>query len=139
MDHELVVDCSVVMSWCFRDEADAYSERVLDGLIEGMDFAPGILPLEVANALVIGERRKRLRRTDSDRFITLLGELPLTIVPDPPERVLNEAIAIARKHRLSAYDAAYLDLALRRGIPLATRDADLRRAARRYGAFLTPA
>ena len=84
--------------------------------------------------LIVAERRRRLRRSDSARFLELVGALPIevdTATPDP-----SHLIAVAREHGLSAFDAAYLALAMREGIPLATRDRALGKAARRCGVSL---
>ena len=124
-----VIDNSVVMSWCFCDAGDCYAEAVLDRLTGAEALAPAIWPLEVANVLVAAERRGRLSEADSSHFLRLLGDLPLRVLPETPERVTGEILALARQTGLSAYDASYLDLAMREGVPLATRDAALRKAA----------
>ena len=129
-----VLDCSVGMAWCFEDEADRYADGVLDRLVEESALVPPLWPLEIANVLVVVERRRRLRRSDSARFLELVGALPIevdTATPDP-----SHLLALAREHGLSAYDAAYLALAMREGIPLATRDRALGKAARLCGVSL---
>ena len=73
-----VIDCSVVMAWCFVDEADEYADSVLDMLASAEAVAPSIWALEVANVLLVGERRNRLKEADSARFIELLRELHIT-------------------------------------------------------------
>ena len=125
-----VVDCSVTMAWCFEDEADAYSLSALAALSEGVAIVPSIWPLEVANVLVVAERRGRLREPASLRFLALLGELPILVDRAVTAPLVPSLVALARRHRLSAYDAAYLDLAQREAAPLATRDRALRRAMR---------
>ena len=92
---------------------------------------PSIWPLEVGNVLLVAERKKRLSQADSIRFIALLTELPITIEQEPPERMLKEILALAREHQLSSYDASYLDLAMRKGLPIATLDNGLIAAAKR--------
>jgi predicted nucleic acid-binding protein len=131
MGAQFVVDVSVVMSWCFADEADAYADGVLDRLAQDEALVPSIWPLEIGNVLLVAERRKRLSEADSARFLALLAELPIVIEPEPPQRMLREILALARELGLSTYDAAYLDLAMRLGLPLATNDAALRKAAKR--------
>jgi predicted nucleic acid-binding protein len=118
------------MGWCFDDEADPYTERVLGALEAGTAVVPALWPLEVANVLLVAERRRRLRRADVVQFLDLLEGLPVEV--DPVIAVADVAgiSALAREHRLSAYDAAYLHLAMRERLPLATRDAALRSAAR---------
>jgi predicted nucleic acid-binding protein len=123
-----VLDCSVTMAWCFEDEADRYSEAALAALAGSAAVVPGLWPLEVANVLLVAERRGRLTPEDGRQFLVLLAGLPITVdvaIPDP-----REILTLARVHRLSAYDAAYLELAVRDRLPLATRDRTLRAAAR---------
>lgn len=126
-----VLDCSLTMSWCFEDETSPYSERVLEALIEQEALVPPLWPLEVSNVLAIAERKNRLLPAQSLRFIELLQSLPISI--ELETRPIVEILALARELRLSAYDASYLDLALRTGLPLATLDKGLLAAAARFG------
>lgn len=131
-----VIDCSVVMAWCFVDEADEYADSVLDMLASAEAVAPSIWALEVANVLLVGERRKRLKEADSARFIELLRELHITADNETADHALREILSIGREQGLSSYDAAYLELAMRHGLALATRDDALRRAAKKFGVRL---
>lgn len=131
MSEDFVIDTSVVMSWCFMDERNQYADVILDLLEAATAFAPSIWPLEVGNVLLVAERRKRLSEADSVRFITLLSELPIIIEQEPPERMIHEILALAREHKLSSYDASYLDLAMRKGLSIATIDKNLIAAATR--------
>jgi len=131
MGEHLIVDNSVVMSWCFKDESNQYADAILDSLEESTAVVPPMWPLEVVNVLLVAERRKRLSKADSVRFITLLTQLPITVEQEQPERMMKEILALAREHRLSSYDASYLDLAMRKGLPIATLDRGLRVAAKR--------
>lgn len=131
MGAQFVVDASIVMSWCFADEADDYADGVLDRLAEDEAVVPSVWPLEIGNVLLVAERRKRLSEADSARFLALLAELPIVVEPEPPQRMLREILALARELGLSTYDAAYLDLAMRLGLPIATNDAALRKAAKK--------
>ena len=129
----LVLDCSVVMAWCFEDESGAYADRVLRHL-GGQDAAvPAIWPLEVANALLVAERRKRLTQADAARFTSLVRALPIEIDGQTASRALSDTMALARRETLSSCDAAYLELAMRLGLPLATIDKALKKTARRIG------
>ncbi len=130
MDKRFVIDNSVVMAWCFKDEISEYAESVLDSLEEFTAIVPSIWPLEVGNVLLVAERKKRLSVADSTRFIALLSELPITVDQEPPERMIREIFTLARENNLSTYDASYLDLAMKRGIPLATLDKRLLYAAK---------
>ncbi len=131
MIQEFVVDNSVVMSWCFQDETSKYSDAVLDYLAGANAYVPAIWPLEVGNVLLVAERKNRLSQADSSRFIALLLELPIIVEQESPERMLGEILALARKYKLSSYDATYLDLAMRKGLPLATQDKSLVAAAKK--------
>ena len=131
MSEKFVVDNSVVMTWCFGDETNKYSDAVLDGLNTSTAFVPSIWPLEVGNVLLVAERRKRLSVADSTRFIALIAELPIIVQQEQPERMMEDIVALARKHKISTYDASYLDLAMRKGVPIATPDNKLIEAAKR--------
>lgn len=128
-----VLDCSVTMAWCFDDEADVYAERILEALSRGRAVVPALWPYEVVNVLLVAERRRRLRPDESARFLALLAALPIEVDPPVGCDRASTLFAIARQHRLSAYDAAYLDVALRERVALATRDRGLRGAARAAG------
>lgn len=128
-----VVDNSVVMGWCFEDENDDHSLSVLEALNGDVAAVPAIWPLEVGNVLVVAEQKKRITRTDAARFLSLLQDLPIVVDQESPERMFQEILALARTQKLSTYDASYLDLAMRLGLPLASRDAPLMRAAARCG------
>jgi len=126
-----VVDNSVVMAWCFKDEASWYADTVLTSLTGESAVVPGIWAQEVVNVLLVAERHKRLHESDSVRFISLLTQLPIIVEHTWPERSMKELLAIGRNYSLSAYDAAYLELAMRQGLPIATLDNKLIEAARR--------
>ncbi len=131
MSDPFVVDNSVVMSWCFNDATNQYADAVLESLSDAVAFVPSIWPLEVVNVLLVAERRKRLGAADSIRFITLLSQLPIVVDHERSETIMADLLALARVHNLSSYDAAYLDLSMRKGLPLATLDARLIEAAKR--------
>ncbi len=130
MTEQFVVDNSVVMSWCFKDETNNYADTVLDRLTELVAVVPSIWPLEVVNVLLVAEQQKRLSESDSIRFLTLLSQLPIFVEYERPE-MMKELLALARSNNLSSYDASYLDLAMRKGIPMATLDNKLIEAAKR--------
>jgi predicted nucleic acid-binding protein len=124
------------MAWCFEDETDRYADLVLDLLIDSEAIVPSVWPLEVANVLLVAERRKRLSEADSAQFIKLLSELPIIVDKETAERALNEIFFIGRQQGLSSYDTAYLELAMREGAALATRDKRLINVARKCGVEL---
>lgn len=131
MSERFVVDNSIVMTWCFKDEANPYTDAILNSLREAVAVVPGIWPLEVVNVLLVAERRYRLHESDSIRFITLLTQLPIVVERTWPERMMKDLLALGRANSLSSYDAAYLELAMRHGLPIATLDSKLLEAARR--------
>ena len=121
------------MAWCFEDEAAGYADGVLQKLAKREAVVPAIWPLEVANVLLVGERRKRLTKADSSRFLKLLQGLPITIDVQATSRAFGDIISVARSLTISAYDAAYVELAMREGLQLATRDDSLHKAASKNG------
>jgi predicted nucleic acid-binding protein len=126
-----VVDNSIVMTWCFKDEADPYADAVLKSLTENEAIVPAIWPLEVVNVLLVAERRKRLHESDSIRFLSLLSQLPVYVERTWPEKMMTQLLALGRDNSLSSYDAAYLELAMRQGLSIATLDSKLLKAAKR--------
>lgn len=138
MEH-FVVDNSVVMSWCFKDETNDYADLVLGRLTEAAAFVPSIWPLEVVNVLLVAERKNRLSESDSIRFLTLLSQLPIFVENERPEKMMKDLLALARASSLSSYDASYLDLAMRKGLPIATLDSRIIKTAKRiHVPVLTP-
>jgi predicted nucleic acid-binding protein len=130
MSESFVIDNSIVMSWCFKDETNQYADIVLERLSEATAFVPSIWTFEVVNVLLVAERKKRLSKADSVRFITLLSQLPIIVEYERPERMMADLLALARANNLSSYDASYLDLSMRKGIPIATLDTRLIEAAK---------
>ncbi|MFQ5487342.1 MAG: type II toxin-antitoxin system VapC family toxin [Gammaproteobacteria bacterium] len=128
-----VLDASVTMAWLFEDESSQHTEIILERLNDEQALAPELWLYEVANVLIMGERRQRLTEAQSRRFIELLLALPIEIVPNDKSTLWSSLISLAREQGISAYDAAYLDTAMRKGIPLATQDKALKKAAQRTG------
>ncbi len=120
-----VLDCSVAMSWCFDDETNIYADEVLGSLLTAEAVVPALWPLEVANVLVVAEIRKRLTEAQMVRAVALLQALPISVDEATAQQALGATLTLAREHSLSAYDAAYLELAMRGGFPLATVDKKL--------------
>ena len=129
-----VLDASVTMAWCFADEGTTFTEAVLDRLrVEGA-VVPAVWSLEVTNTLVLGERRQRASPAEIVAFARLLQTLPIEIeAASELSTALGPVHALAREHGLSSYDASYVELALRRGLPVATLDARMLTAAARLG------
>ncbi len=131
MGDNFVIDNSVVMAWCFKDEKNSYADTILNRFMNSTAFVPAIWPLEVGNVLLVAECKKRIGEADSARFIELLSEIPIIVEQELPERMIKEIFALARAHKLSTYEASYLDLAMRNGLPLATVDKNLIKAAKK--------
>ena len=129
----VVVDAPVALAWCFPDEDSDYADAVLVALEGHTILVPAIWGLEIANAVLAGERSKRLRQPEIRRFMTLLESLSLVQDVQPVCDRVNSVLPLAREYGLSAYDAAYLELAIRHGAPLATLDGKLRKAAQKSG------
>jgi predicted nucleic acid-binding protein len=128
-----VLDCSLTVAWFFEDEMNRYAQAVEDSLSKASAVVPGLWPLEVANALLVGERRSRATEANVTTFLRLLAALPIALDDDTASRAWPHSLHLARSHRLSVYDAAYLELALRQGLPLATLDDRLAAAATAAG------
>lgn len=126
----IVIDASIAASWCFEDEQAAASERVLNDLPRVGGAIPGLFWHEIRNVLIVNERRARIEPSDSARFLMRLRNLRLHHDDDHDE---ESVMGLARSHSLSAYDAAYLECALRRGDILATLDRALATAATAEG------
>ena len=134
---EFVLDGSVTMSWYFQDEANAYADSVRDSLLgPRRAVVPALWPLEVANTLLVGERRKRSTPAQAATWLSLLQAFPIVVDGETAAHALIETLALARARNLSAYDAAYLELAMRRGLPLATLDDKLKAEAAAVGVAL---
>ena len=130
---EFVLDGSLALAWYFVDEANPYADAVAARFPAARAIVPLIWPLEVANAVLMGERRQRSSEAQAAKWLTYLAFLPIGVDDDTNDRAWGEVLSLARAHRLSAYDAAYLELALRRGLPLATLDDKLKAAASTVG------
>jgi predicted nucleic acid-binding protein len=128
-----VLDASATLAWCFEDEGTVGAAAVLGRLRDQEALVPPLWLLELANGLVVAERRGRITRAESTRFLGLVAELPIRIDQTSTLNLASSVMELARQYGLSAYDAAYLELALRLGQPLATLDERLRSAADRAG------
>ena len=131
-----VLDNSIVMAWSFEDESNDYADAVLDRLATTRAVVPGLWPLEVANALLMGERRMRSTEAETIKWTGMLVSLPIVIDGETNAHAWSDTLNLARGHNLTAYDAAYLELAIRLGLPLATIDAKLKVAAENVGVTL---
>ena len=132
----LVLDASVTLAWIYGDETTEAIRRVFDDIADRGAVVPGLWWLDIANSLTVAVRRKRI---DTEFRRTALGDLAvLDITTDPhtASRAWADTLELADRFRLTLYDAAYLELARRRGLPLATLDEELRDAGRGLGLML---
>jgi predicted nucleic acid-binding protein len=128
-----VLDSSIALCWCFDDEATDATRELLDHLREDTAAVPNLWHLEIANVLALSERRRRITAAEIAQFIALLRTLDLEIDGEAAALAFARILDLAREERLTAYDAAYLELAMRLGVPLASKDRDLCDAAERLG------
>ena len=132
----IVVDSSVSLSWVFTDEATDATETLLDRVRDEGGIVPALWEYEVCNALLSAVRRDRLDQATAARIITLLHNINLRVIQAPLD--MRRVFVLANAHGLSAYDAAYLDLAMNQGVPLATLDQKLIDAAGAIGVEILP-
>jgi predicted nucleic acid-binding protein len=121
------------MAWCFTDESTPYTESVFDRLWTTEARVPAIWLFEITNVLLVAERAGRLAESDSARFLRTLRALPILVETDTSLGTMTATFTVGRQHGLSAYDAAYVELAMREGLALATLDERVRNAAVQAG------
>jgi predicted nucleic acid-binding protein len=132
----LVIDNSVALAWCFEDEHTQPIMDLLDRVAQNGAVAPSLWPLEALNALLMAERRKRLDGKRRQRLAGFLRGLPVLLDTETADQAWTTTARLAERHRLTLYDAAYLELAQRRRLPLATLDEDLIAAGKALGMTL---
>lgn len=136
MSAAFVVDCSIAMAWLFHDEATPRTADLLNRLTRETALVPAWWFIEITNVLAFAERKGRITPAQSDAFIADLGKLGIERDDAAPDRAFTHLLALCRMHKLTSYGAIYLDLAVRRHLPLATLDDDLRKTARKLGVSL---
>jgi predicted nucleic acid-binding protein len=124
-----VLDGSITLAWLFHDEQDPYADAIVGKLPHIEMLVPRLWHLEVANVLLAGERRGRCTQADTTTWLRFLSGLPIAVDDSTEARAWSDTIGLARRLGLTEYDAAYLELALREGLPLATLDGKLEAAA----------
>jgi len=129
MSAAFVVDCSIAMAWLFHDEATPKTAALLNRLSTETALVPAWWYIEITNVLAMAERKGRITPAQSDAFIADLSKLGIEKDEEAPDRAFTHLLTLCRRHRLTSYDAIYLDLAIRRRLPLATLDDDLRKTA----------
>lgn len=133
-----VVDASVALSWIFQDEHSAVSDELLESIAQHGAIVTAIWRLEMANALQMGVRRRRIDPGYRDTALRKLSGLPIEVDSETHANAWTNTLDLAEMHHLTVYDACYLELAVRRKLPLATRDAELANAAMAAGVVLAP-
>lgn len=128
-----VLDCSVAMSWIFADETTETTLKLLESLEHDFAVVPQLWHLEVANVLLMATRRKRIRENDWPQLIGALDALPIEVDAETHSKAWPVPLGLAARHGISAYDSAYLELAGRRDLPLATLDRRLAETCRSAG------
>jgi len=132
-----VVDASVALAWCFEDEANTWTDGLLERLHRGDRIVvPAHWPAEILNGLLVASRRKRIKPDQPVLFWDEFARLPIETEPALTSSQAKSVLALAEKHTLTVYDAAYLELAQRRNLSLGTLDTDLRKAAQAEGVAL---
>ena len=132
----VVIDASITLSWYFEDERTPASNAVLDQVTTAGAVVPSLWKLETANGLQIAIRRQRIDAAFRDLALFHLSRLPITVDPETHLHAWTATLQLADRFQLTTYDAAYLELAQRRVLPLATFDAELRRASGALGLTL---
>jgi len=134
----VVIDSSIALSWCFEDEASPETDRLFERVRDDGAIVPGLWHLELGNVLLQAEKRGRISAADVAMRLDLIAELPISTDPETTVRAWREILTVARAERLTTYDATYLELAMRRGLPLLTKDGELLSAAKRLGVDASP-
>lgn len=133
-----VVDASIAVAWCFDDQSSPAVDALLDRVRDAGAIVPSLWHLELANVLLMAEKRGKISGADAAMRLELISTLPVAVDHATAARAWREILTLARTQKLTAYDAAYLELAVRRNCPLATRDKALKDAALRVGVHVLP-
>ena len=132
-----IFDSSITMAWCFEDERSSETDALLDRLTAGSPaIVPQIWALEVANVLALAARKNRITRAKRRQFLAMLEAAPISVDILANASIFNNVLLLADQHSLTSYDATYLELAIRLGLPAATLDKPLRKAMEASGVRL---
>jgi len=123
--NSFVVDNSVVLSWIFKDENSRKSEDILKKLMDQKALVPSLWPYELANALFVAEKSRRIKEADSVAFINNLKNLPICIEENDYDNITKDVLSISREHKITVYDASYAELAIRKSLAVASFDKKL--------------
>jgi predicted nucleic acid-binding protein len=134
----VVVDASIALSWCFREEAAPATDAIYGRVRDTGAIVPGIWHLELGNALLQAEKRGRITEGSVSGRLELFRQLPIVTDAETTARAWHETLVLAKAEGLTTYDACYLELALRLGVTLASKDDALRGVASRLGVPILP-
>ena len=129
MSPAFVIDCSIAMAWLFHDEATPKTTDLLNRLATETALVPAWWFIEITNVLAMAERNGRITPTQSDAFIADLSKIGIEQDGEAPDRAFTHLLPLCRTHRLTSYEAIYLDFDIRRRLPLATLVEVLRKTA----------
>ncbi|MEZ5537197.1 MAG: type II toxin-antitoxin system VapC family toxin [Thiolinea sp.] len=135
---KFILDCSIAAAWCFEDEASEATDDLLERVRDYGAVVPSLWLLEITNILLQAERRGRIAAGDVTTRLELLRILPVSVEHSTQAEVFNSVVTLARVEGLTSYDAAYLELAIRQGLPLATLDRKLAQAAENSNVEVLP-
>ncbi|HEX6958289.1 MAG TPA: type II toxin-antitoxin system VapC family toxin [Ferrovibrio sp.] len=134
----VVIDSSIALTWCFEDEASPETDALFERVRDYGAVVPGLWHLELGNVLLQAEKRGRITASDVAVRLDLIAELPISVDQETTARAWREVLTMARTEGLTTYDATYLELAVRRGLPLLTKDNELAEAAKRLDIVVLP-
>ena len=134
----VVLDASIALTWCFIDEQTEQTNQILIDIQHDGAYVPGLWKLEVGNILVTAERKGRISYADINKFLSLIEQLNIKVDNEASIRGFHEILSIAYTQKLTTYDATYLELAMRMGLPLASKDKHLCEVAKKLGAKILP-
>lgn len=135
---KVVLDCSIAVSWFFEDEASEKTDDILAIIQEEGAFVPAIWHLEFGNVLIQAEKKRRISKAQVINCLELIKELPITTDNDHSDKYMDRIIALALEHQITTYDASYLELSMRLGLSLATKDKKLYQVASKLGIPVLP-
>lgn len=133
-----VLDSSVALAWILPDEHSDAVDQIADRLENDVAVVPAVWPLEVLNALLTASRRARIGAEDMQRLLSHLASLPIEVEQIDMAQTLKAVSALAQHHGITSYDAAYVEVAKRRGVPVATLDRKLKEVSLAEGLSVIP-
>lgn len=131
--NSFVLDASITLAWCFKDEQTSFTQSLMKKIDEFTIFVPSIWSLEISNVLIMAERQNRIKLVDVTNFIANLECLNIKVDDTTSMRSFHDILNLAYSKKMTTYDAAYLELALRTGFPLASKDKHLCKVAKSFG------